>query len=172
MVIITVIMNRKLIPYWSLLFVLFFNPGVGSAGPSHKPLPPLRISIVPVQSGTVPDQVKPDDVIEFRVTAVSAVDVREMRIDVELTGGAKLVSGDTSWSGSAAKNEEKSITLIVQAPKTGKGRIKAKVSIPPADGTRFSAGAEYTLGPELKSKPEQEHPVKKDGRGRSVIEYR
>ena len=39
-------------------------------------------------------------------------------------------------------------------------------------GTRFSAGAEYVLGPVSKYKPEQEHPVKKDSKGRNVIEYR
>ena len=142
------------------------------SAPAGKPLPPLRISIAPVQPGITSDQIKPGDIVEFKVTASSSIDVPEISIKVELVGGAKLVSGDTSWSGPAAKNEEKSISLTVQAPKNGQGRIKARVSIPPSDGPRFSAGAEYVLGPVSKSKPEQEHPVKKDSKGRNVIEYR
>ena len=163
---------RKVIFYLLLLSVLLSCPTSGAAAPARKPLPPLRISITPVQSGITPDQIKPGDIVEFKVTASSSIDVPEMRIKVELVGGAGLVSGDRSWSGPAAKNEEKSITLTVRAPETGKGRIKAKVSIPPSGGTRFSAGAEYVLGPVSKYKPEQEHPVKKDSKGRNVIEYR
>jgi hypothetical protein len=165
-------MNRKLIPYLLLLFVFLFHPGINGAGTSHKPLPPLRISIVPVQSGITPDQIKPGDAIEFKIAAVSSIDVPNMSIKVNFSGGAKLVSGDTSWSGPAAKNEEKAIMLTVRAPKTGKGRIRAWVTIPPSDGARFSAGAQYVMGSDAERKPEQEQPVKKDSKGRSVVEYR
>ncbi len=142
------------------------------SAPARKPLPPLQISIAPTQPGVTSALIKPGDVVEFKVTAVSFVDVQEMRIDVELMDGAKFVSGDTSWSGPAAKNEEKSFTLTIQTPETGKGRIKARVSLPPSDGTRFAAEAQYMLGPEAKTKPEHEHPVKKDSKGRNIIEYR
>jgi hypothetical protein len=165
-------MTRKFSLYLLLLCVFLSCPIYGAAVPSRKPLPPLRISITPVQSGITPDQIKPGDIVEFKVTALSSIDVPEMSVKVELIGGADLVSGDTSWSGPAAKNEEKSITLTVQAPKKGMGSVKARVSIPPSGGTRFSARAEYVLGPLSKSKPEQEHPVKKDSKGRNVIEYR
>lgn len=139
---------------------------------SGKPLPPVHISIAPVQSSVIPAEIKPGDAIDFKVTAVSFTDVQEMRIDVELTGGAKLISGETSWRGPAAKNEEKILLLKVQASEHGKGRIKARVSIPPSDGTRFSAEAQFMLGVEAKTKPEKEHPVKKDRKGRNIIEYR
>lgn len=144
----------------------------GFAAPSGKPLPPLQVRIAPVQAGITSDQIKPGDIVELRVSALSMVDAQELRIKVELVGGAKLISGDTSWNGPAAKNEEKAITLTVQAPMTGKGRIKVSVSSPPADGTRFSGGAEYVLGPNVKMKPEKEYPLKKDSKGRDVIEYR
>ncbi len=142
------------------------------AGPSKKPLPPLRISIAPVQPGITSDQIKPGDIIEFKVIALSSIDVPEMSIKVELVGGAKLVSGDMSWSGPAVKNEAKSITLTVQAPEQGKGMIKARVSLPPSDSTRFSAQTEFRLGPETKTKSAQEPVIKKDRKGRSIIEYR
>lgn len=142
------------------------------AGTSRKPLPPLRIIIAPVQQDIMQDQIKPGDIIAFNVSATSSIDVPQMRIEVELTGGAKLVSGDTSWSGPAGKNEEKTIVLTVRAPKSGLGRIKARAIISSSDGTRFSAAGHYVLGKEVKSKPEQEHPVKKDSKGRDIIEYR
>lgn len=103
---------------------------------------------------------------------MSFIDVQEMRIEVELIGGTKLVSGDRTWRGPALKNEEKTIVLTVRVPETGKGRIKARVTIPPSDNTRFSSETQYVLGPEIKSKPEHEHPVKKDSKGRDIIEYR
>ena len=93
-------------------------------------------------------------------------------VKVDLVGGTKLISGDTSWNGPAAKNEEKTINLTVQAPKTGRGSIKAIATIPLTNGPHFSAGAEYVLGGEVKSKSEQDHPVRRDSNGRPVIEYR
>jgi hypothetical protein len=144
-----------------------------SATPGHaKPLPPLQVRITPVQSGITSGQIKPGDLMEFKVTAVSFMDVPELRINVELLGGVKLISGDTSWNGPAAKNEEKGITLTVQVPEKGKGGIRARVSIPPSNGTRFSADAHFELGPKGKAKPEQEPAMKKDRKGRDIIEYR
>ena len=165
-------MIRKIPLYVLLLCVLFSCALSGAAAPSRKPLPPLRISISPVQPGIISDYIKPGDVIEFKVTALSSIDVPEMSIKVELVDGAKLVSGDTSWSGPAAKNEKKSVILTVQAPEKGKGALRARVSLPQSGNTRFSNQALYELGPEVKFKPEQEHPVKKDHKGRDVIEYR
>jgi hypothetical protein len=157
---------------FSLFFILLVFPLLCNAAPSRKPLPPLQVRIALVQPGITSDQIKPGDTVEFRVTAVSFIDVQEMRIEVELIGGTKLVSGDRTWRGPALKNEEKTIVLTVRVPETGKGRIKARVTIPPSDNTRFSSETQYVLGPEIKSKPEHEHPVKKDSKGRDIIEYR
>ena len=166
-------MNTRLVAYCLLLMIgISFYSNECTAGVSRKPLPPLRIRIAPVQQDIIQDQIKPGDIIDFNVSATSSIEVPQMRIEVELTGGAKLVSGDTSWSGPAGKNEEKTIVLTVRAPKSGLGKIKARVVISPSEGTRFSAAAHYGLGKEVKSKPEQEHPVKKDSKGRDIIEYR
>jgi hypothetical protein len=156
----------------SLFLILLVFPLLCNAGPSRKPLPPLQVRIAPVQPGVTSDQLKPGDTVEFRVTAVSFIDVREMRIEVELLDGAELISGDTLWRGPASKNEEKTIVLTVRVPAKGKGRITARVMIPPTDSTRFSSETQYVLGPEIKSKPEHERPVKKDSKGRDIIEYR
>ncbi len=166
-------MNTKLLAY-CLLFTIGFSVCSTEclAGASRKPLPPLRISITPAGHDIAQDQIKPGDVIEFNISAASAIDVQRMRIEVELTGGAELVSGNTSWSGPAGKNEEKTIVLTVRAPKNGQGRINARVIIPSSNGAQFSAAAHFVLGKEVKSKPEQEHPVKKDSKGSDIIEYR
>jgi hypothetical protein len=166
-------MNTRLLAYclFIIMGISLYSTGC-MAGTSRKPLPPLRISIAPVQQDIIQDQIKPGDIVEFNISASSSIDVRLLRIEVMLTGGAKFMSGDTSWSGPAEKNEVKTIVLTVRAPKSGLGRIKARAIITPSDGTRFSAAAHYVLGKEVKLKPEQEHPVKKDSRGRDVIEYR
>lgn len=155
----------------SLYFVTTGFSGC-AAEPFRKPLPPLKISIAPV-AGTTSAEIKPGDVVELKVTATSVMEVPEMRIDVRLTGGAKLVSGETSWTGPAAKNEEKSLLLTVQAPEKGKGRVTARVSTPPSKSARFFAQARFELGPEDKIKNKKHEPViKKDSRGRDIIEYR
>ncbi len=164
----------KRVVYFLLFAAIFLYPLMGTAAaPSRKPLGPMRITIAPVSAAIMSeDQIKPGDVIEFRVTAVSSIDVPDMDINIELLGGAKLVSGETSWSGPGAKNEEKTILISVQWPEQGQARIKASVSIPPSDSTRFSAVTEYPPVKNKKLKPEQEQPVKKDSKGRDVIEYR
>ncbi len=156
-----------------LFFIMLLSAPFAMAGRSRKPLSPLQIRILPERTGLTADQIQPGDVVGFKVTAVSAIDAPKLVIDVELTGGAKLVSGDTSWSGSVAKNEEMSIVLTVQTPRAGKGRIRARAVILPSEGdARFSANALYILGPPEKTMPAVDHSVKKDSKGRNIIEYR
>lgn len=164
----------KLVKFSLVLFaVSLLLPALTCARQARKPLPPLQVRIAPAQAGITSDQIKPGDTVEFKVTAVSSIDVQELHIEVELSGGAKLISGDTYWRGPAAGNEEKIITLTVQAPEKGKGRIKARVTVPPSNGTRFSAEAQYVLGPDVKEKAARdERSVKKDRTGRDIIEYR
>jgi len=167
-----VMMKTMTVFRFLLIMTLCGYAATCTAAPSRKPLSPLRITIVPTQAGLSSSQIKPGDVVEFTVTTVSSIDVQELSINIELLGGAKLISGETSWVGPAARNEAKSITLSVQAPEKGRGRVKARVSTPPSGGARFSAVSQFDLGPEVKSKPEQEPVIKKDRRGRSIIEYR
>ncbi len=172
MVNINSVMPRNLVPYCALLLALLIHPGMSGANGSYKPISPLQISIVPTQPGLAAEQIQPGDVVEFTVTAVSLIDAQAVRIDIALTGGAELVSGDTAWKGLMGRNESHSIVLSVRAPKDGKGIIRANVSVAPSGDGRFSAMAQYVMGPGTEAKAEQRHPVKKDSRGRTVIEYR
>ena len=157
--------------YLFIILFLLYSSFAFSAS-ARKPLPPLRVSITPTQTDITSTSIKPGEKVELTVTAVSAQDVREMQIDVQLLRGAKLVSGSTTWRGSASRNEQKTINLIVQAPEKGKGTVRARVSLPPSNGTRFSAETEFTLGPDRKTGPEPKRSLQKDGTGRNIIEYR
>jgi hypothetical protein len=154
--------------------LLGVQPCPAFARTAGKPLPPLQIAISPVNAALTPEAIKAGDIVEFKITAQSLIDVTEMDLEIELIGGAKLVSGETSWYGPAAKNEEKSLTIAVQAPQSGNGKIRARVTLQPSAGSRFSKLAIYTLGPEPKEKTtnKNDHPVRKDKEGRDVIEYR
>lgn len=157
---------------YSLAGILLLGTPLSYGKQAGKPLPPVQITIVPVQAGLAQEEIKPGDIIDLIITAESFAQTHEMRIEVNLTGGAKLVSGETSWKGSASKNEKKTITLTVQAPEKGKGIIRARVSLPPTGSTRFSSEAHFSLGPEIREKPAKKPVVKKDSKGRRIIEYR
>jgi len=115
---------------------------------------------------------KPGDVVEFTVAATSAVDTTEMRIKVKLADGAELVSGELSWVGPAMKNEMKTLPITIKVPRKGTGSVKAELSITLPGGSAFTATSEYELGGAKKPKPESARPVKKDRKGRNVVEYR
>lgn len=145
--------------------------GAKGGNPSFKPLPPLRVSIHPVRSDLSSERIQPGDIVELRITAVSGIAAADMRIDLKLEGGAKLVSGETVWEGEAAQDKEITLTVSVRAPNSGKGKVSAVVSLPVARGPRYSSEAEFELGPAAKQKPAREPAIKKNSRGRNVIEY-
>jgi len=158
-----------------LLLLVYYSqnpPQAWANGPLSKPLPPLQISITPSQTGITTFDIHPGDTVEFKIAATSSITVSKMHIEVELTNGAELVSGDTSWTGPAMGGEEKSISLTVRAPVKGRGKVSARALISGNSMQSFSAEARYQLGGEDARKTEPQPLVKKDGKGRNVIEYR
>lgn len=157
----------------ALIFsVLLISPVYGFSGRTHKPLPPLEITINPVSSEIVSTEIKPGQVVEFKVTAVAYSDLSQMVIQVNFAGGVSLVSGETMWKGPGIKAHEKSLIFTIRTPEKGQGKLIASVRSAPDTGVRFSAEAVYVLGPEHKEKASRnEHSVKKDRKGRDVIEY-
>jgi hypothetical protein len=155
--------------------MLVLSGTVSAAGHAKKPRPPLNITIQPVQADVLATAIQPGDTIPFRVTAVAYVDTQELRVTIELSGGAELVSGETTWTGTAARNEKKEFILTVRAPQKGRGKISAHAAIPGTDGPSFAVESRYLLGvePNMKSSLSDTRPrVKKEGHGRDVIEYR
>ncbi len=152
--------------------LLLLGAPVGMAGPAAKPRPPLQITIAPVQAGVTSDTIRPGTATAFVVSARSLVDTETMRITVELQGGARLVTGDTSWIGPARKNEVIRLYVTVASPAKGAGSIRARVSVAPARAARFTAQARFLLGPTQDLQPIRKG-VRRQGRaGRSIIEYR
>lgn len=175
-------MRRKLsiINYQLAIGVLVIGALVMVAGPleaglgtktSGKPKPPVQITISPVNTTIAPTNIKPGDVVEFKITASSHIEAQKMEIRVDLIGGAELVSGETEWNGPVAGNEEKSLVITVRAPLKGHGRIRAKAVIPVSEGTSFAAATSYALGGEEK-KEKPRPPAKKDSKGRDIREYK
>lgn len=147
----------------------------GFARPASKPLPPLKISIQPVQSDITPARILPGDIVELRISAVSFLDAPELRVKVELSDGAEFVSGQTAWTGPVVKNGEKVLNLTVRAPQKGIGKVSASAIIPGSQGASFAVESWYELGAhaDMKSSLTNAAPkIKKDGKGRDVIEYR
>jgi len=163
-----------------LLVIMFcsasFLSGTSSwAGPATKPLPPVKISIQPVQPDVSSATILPGDTISFRITAMTFIEARELRVKVELSDGTELVSGQTTWAGPASKNEEKVLILTVRAPQKGVGKISVHAVLPGTAGASFAAESWYLLGAEPNKKAsvfDARPNVKKDGKGRDVIEYR
>jgi len=137
-----------------------------------KPRAPLQVSITPVQVGLVSADIKPGDAVEFKITGKSFADSAELSINVELHGGLELLSGDTSWTGSANKGESKVMLITVRTPKHGNGRIKARMSMSPSAVASFATETEYRFGKQAERKPAALPAVKKDSKGRDIREYR
>jgi len=163
--------GKILISLVSAWVIVSLSASICAAGEARKPKPPLRVSIAPVEDGIMPENIKPGDVLDFKITVNPLMDSQEMRIKIDLSGGAKLVSGETAWTGPVTKNTDKVLFVTVQAAQKGKGKIRVHVAIPSPQGTSFVAEAVYELGPGMKTKAVPERPAKKDSRGRDIIEY-
>jgi hypothetical protein len=153
-----------------LLFVLVVFSAEGVS--AKKPLPPLQVTIALVRQDIAPADIKPGETVDLVVKAVSMIDAPDMKINIELKGGVESVSGSLSWTGSAVQGEEKVLLITVRAPAKGHGRIKARASIHISNGPHFSAETLLALGNEEQVKPAKSPPIKKDSRGRDVMEFR
>ena len=153
----------------ALLMSLLLTPLVLHAA---KPRSPLQLNISPAQVGLAPADIKPGDAVEFKISAQTFADSGELTINVELHGGAELLSGVTSWTGAATKGEAKSLLITVRAPKHGNGWIKVRMSMSPSAGASFAAEAEYHFGQNALKKPVPLTVKKKDSKGREIMEHR
>lgn len=153
----------------ALLMAVLLEPALLHAA---KPRSPLQVAISPVQSGLVAADIKPGDVVEFKIIGKTFADADELNIKVELHGGVALLSGETSWTGPANKGEDNTLLITVRAPKHGNGWIKARIAMPPTSGASFAAEAEYLLGMSAQKKPIPVPEIKKDHKGREIREYR
>lgn len=163
----------RLTRYSIVLLLLSFALALPAVSESQlaarsKPLSPLSVKIRPVQQGLSPADIKPGDVVQLEVAALSYIGITKATLKVTLTGGAKLVGGDDRWSGAMEKGVATVLTITVAAPKTGKGEVKAVLSAGSLHGV-----AQFSLGLEAKSKATNSTGTKtKDSKGHNIIEFR
>lgn len=161
--------------YLCVLAILCMSTTVYAGGmraSTGKPRSPLQVSISPVQTSLSPADIKPGDVVEFKITGKTHADAGELKIKVELHGGVELLSGNTTWAGPALKGEDKPLLITVSVPKHGNGMIRARISMSPSSGASFSAEAEYRFGKYAEKKPALLPEIKKDSKGRAIREHR
>jgi hypothetical protein len=164
--------RRSYIPILAVTALLLSAPASGAPPMKSKPQLPVQIKIEAAQPGVTPDSIKPGEVVDLIVSAISFADTDAMTITVILPEGAVLISGDLSWTGPARKGEKKTMPITVRVPQKGTGEIKADMSIRIEGRQAFSASSRFAPGEAKKRKPEQKRPVKKDSKGEDVIEYR
>lgn len=143
---------------------------VSAAGQHHKPLSPLAVSLLPVNQELAPADIKPGDSVDLAVSVSSSVDAPEMRITVELSGGAELMNGKTSWTGAAVKNSARSFVITVRSPLTGTGVVRTRAVLSDNNGNAFGGDAVFSLG-EQKPDGLQKKAVRKNAAGRDVLEF-
>lgn len=165
---------RKIVLLFATMIFALHLQGWDSEGKSlsGKPLSPVKISISPVRSGLSSQDMRAGDAVEFKITAVPLMDAKDMQIKIELSDEVKLIAGETAWSGSLLKNEEKTLSITVSVPLQKEGRIKAQAVISLSEGASFSSTAVYEFGDGVKNKTITKPSVRKDSEGRDIIEYR
>ncbi len=142
------------------------------AGAKSKPMIPVQVAIEPTAAKMKPKDIRPGDVVEFRVTAHAVRGADEVRVDITLLDGAELVAGDLNWAGKLSGSEAKQLIISVRAPSTGVGRVTAAVSAVRNGKIVMTKQAVYTLGVNAgaaKGKPAPK--TRRDSKGREVVEY-
>lgn len=161
--------------YYLFFLAIVCTSAIANAGgtTTHgKPRSPLQVSISPVQAGLVNADIKPNDVVEFKIAGTALVDAGELKLNVDLHGGIELLSGETTWVGPAVKGEAKFLLITVKVPKHGNGMIRARLTASPSSGASFAAETEYRFGKYAEKKPAVLPEIKKDNKGRAIREYR
>ncbi len=142
------------------------------AAGKNKPMIPVQVDIKPTAAKMKPQDIKPGDVVEFKISARAPRGTEQMTIEITLLDGAELVSGDLKWSGKVSRNEEKKLIVSVRAPAKGTGRVMANVTLLRSGKATIAKQAIYTLGSALSGASGKPAPTtRRDSKGREVVEY-
>ena len=138
---------------------------------SKKPLLPVTVTIGPSLPSVNEDTLQPGETVAFTIKATTLADVGEMRLEAKLSGGVELVAGTLEWAGPAGKGEEKQLSFTVRVPLKGQGNIKATATIVREGKRTVKSTAQYVLGRGERVKKKPEYQLKKDSKGRDIVEY-
>ena len=161
------------------LFIMAFIASAGcttsrtdAATATQKPQPPVHIVVAPVDAGAVQKGLKPGDVIDLNIEALSHMDADEMVLTVELPESLALVGGAAKMSGVVKKGDKKSLPISVKVLHAGEGEIVVQISLFSGGRSVFSFTTSYTLASDNQKRPDTVHPPKKDRNGAPVSEIR
>lgn len=136
-----------------------------------KPSVPLYISITKTDlsqtGGDLPDK----NTTVLKIEVLSKISAPHMTIEISCSGDLELVSGEGHWEGPVGKDEVVSITVLVKKTGPHKGIVRAGAGIDVSEDIRYSASDSY-LFDAAKKRSTLNPPVKKDGKGRNIIEER
>jgi hypothetical protein len=121
--------------------------------------------------GVNEDTLQPGEAVAFTVKATTLADASEMRLEAKLSGGVELVAGTLEWAGPAVKGEEKQLFFTVRVPLKGQGSIKATATIVREGKRTVKSTAQYDLGNAERGKKKPGYQLKKDNKGRAIVEY-
>ncbi|HWR72858.1 MAG TPA: hypothetical protein VN604_06790 [Nitrospirota bacterium] len=144
---------------------------VFAGGMPSKPLPPVLISIVAVNPSQIPENIGPGEIVELTVTMQAFTDQPSTTMHIILSEGAELVSEESGWTGSLAKDEVKTFIISVRTSKEGKGKIVARMAAGDDKKTGLRSEARYQLGKSAKKKSRSAEPKSILNKGREVVEY-
>ncbi len=171
-------MSRKTNIRWHLMLLgavallLCATAVPAAAGAKSKPMVPVQVTIEPTTAKMKPKDIRPGDVVEFRVSARAVRGADEVRVDITLLDGAELVAGDLNWAGKLSGNEAKQLVISVRAPSTGVGRVMAAVSAVRDGKVVMTKQSIYTLGANAGAEKGKPAPkTRRDSKGREVVEY-
>lgn len=134
---------------------------------SVKPKSPLSVTI----SADKPSYA-PGENAELAIMALSLADSDALSIDLDLSDGVKIISGDKLWRGTVAKGQFVSFSVIVKIPENGFARVQAAARMTDKGGGNFAGSATWSTGrnPVEKSLLKQS-PRRIRRNGKSVVDY-
>ena len=136
---------------------------------SEKPRSPLSVTI---EEGGTPETGLSGAARSLLVTVSSAFDADEVVVTVRLTGGARLVEGESEWRIALSKGESASRTMVVEPPERGGGRVTVVASYKGKRGSAsFRARGVYvfdSVDPNEKTQGTPERGVLRPG---GIVEY-
>jgi len=139
--------------------------------PGGKPASLLSLKISTADESFLPDNVSDGDVVDLEVTLVSHAELERVDVSVRLSGHIELLQGEIDWSGPLKAGEEIVFPVSLRVLKNGRGKIKARALSQLSKTASFSASHTFNLGRDKEEKPSH-LPVKKDSKGRNIIEQR
>jgi len=162
-------MMKRLIPtlFIAAAFILHSASHANAGEPAFKPKSPLSLTISADKSSY-----SPGENAELAIMALSLADSDALAIDLELSDGVKIVSGERQWRGHVAKGQFVSFGVVVGIPENGFARVHANAKLTDKGSGVFSGSASWSTGRNPVEKSLQKQTPRRIKRnGKNVVDY-